>query len=119
MACDAFNAVKRLLGLAYFWTGAEHGVTGQVGATWILYAVLYDLTDSVAAQLNQPRAALSLELVYRSLYQVTLAFQRDAATDPVAYLAANAARLGILMRTRATAPSHFAQRRALTLAAGP
>jgi hypothetical protein len=116
---DAFHAVKRLLGLAYFWTGSEHGVAVQVWATWLLYAVLRDLTDAVAAQLNQPLAALSLEMVYRSLYHVTLAYQRDPATEPVAYLAANATRLGILMRKRASAPSHFAQLRALTLAAGP
>ena len=116
---DAFNAVKRLLGLAYFWTGSENGVAVQVWATWLLYAVLRDLTDAVAARLNQPLAALSQEMVYRSLYHVTLAFQRDAATDPVEYLAANATRLGILMRKRASAPSHFAQLRTLTLAAGP
>jgi hypothetical protein len=116
---DAFNAVKRLLGLAYFWTGSENGVAVQVWATWLLYAVLYDLTDAVAACLNQPLAALSLEMVSRSLYHVTGAFQRGEATAVVAYLAANATRLGILMRKRATTPSHFAQLRTLTLAAGP
>lgn len=116
---DAFNAVKRLLGLAYFWTGSENGVAVQVWATWLLYAVLSDLTDAVAACLNQPLAALSLEMVYRSLYHFTGAFQRGEATDVVAYLAAHATRLGILMRKRATAPSHFAQLRSLTLAAGP
>jgi Transposase DDE domain len=116
---DAFNAVKRLLGLAYFWTGSENGVAVQVWATWLLYAVLIDLTDAVAARLDQPLAALSLEMVYRSLYHFTAAFQRGAATDIVDYLAAHAARLGILMRKRSTAPSHFAQLRPLTLAAGP
>jgi hypothetical protein len=63
----AFDAVKRLLGLAYFWTGAEHGVAVQVWATWLLYAVLRDLTDAVAARLDQPLAARSLEMVYRRL----------------------------------------------------
>ena len=116
---DAFNAVKRLLGLAYFWTGSENGVAVQLWATWLLYAVLIDLTDAVAARLDQPLAALSLEMVYRSLYHFTAAFQRGAASDVVAYLATNATRLGILMRTRSSAPSHFAQLRTLTLAAGP
>jgi hypothetical protein len=116
---DAFNTVKRLLGLAYFWTGSENGVAVQVWATWLLYAVLVDLTDAVAARLEQPVAALSLEMVYRSLYHFTVAFQRGAATDVVAYLAAHATRLGILMRKRSSAPSHFAQLRTLTLAAGP
>ena len=91
----------------------------QVWATWLLYVVLLDLTDAVAARLDQPLAALSLEMVYRSLYHFTAAFQRGVATDVVAYLAANAARLGILMRKRSAAPSHFAQLRPLTLAAGP
>jgi hypothetical protein len=116
---DAFNAVKRLLGLAYFWTGSQNGVAVQVWATWLLYAVLLDLTDAVAARLEQPLAALSLEMVYRSLYHFTGAFQRGEATDVVEYLVANATRLGILMRRRATTPSHFAQLCTLTLAAGP
>jgi hypothetical protein len=33
---DAFAAVKRLLGLAYFWVGSENGVQLQVWATWLL-----------------------------------------------------------------------------------
>jgi DDE family transposase len=116
---DAFNAVKRLLGLAYFWTGSENGVAVQLWATWLLYAVLVDLTDAVAARLEQPLAALSLEMVYRSLYHFTAAFQRGVATDVVDYLAAEATRLGVLMRKRSSAPSRFAQLRSLTLAAGP
>ena len=39
---------KRLLGLAYFWVGSENGVQLQVWATWLLYAVLVDMTDAVA-----------------------------------------------------------------------
>ena len=58
---DAFDAVKRLLGPACFWTGSENGVAVQVWATWLLSAVLLDLTDGVAARLGQPPAALSLE----------------------------------------------------------
>ena len=30
---DAFNVVKRLLGLAYFWSGALNGILVQVWAT--------------------------------------------------------------------------------------
>jgi len=45
---DAYNIVKRLLGLAYFWCGAQNAVEMQVWATWLLYAVLIDLTDAVA-----------------------------------------------------------------------
>jgi len=116
---DAFNTVKRLLGLAYLWTGAENGVCVQLWATWLLYAVLVDLTDAVAERLGQPMAALSQEMLYRGLYHFTQAFQRGAASDVVAYLAAHAARLGILMRKRAAAPSKFARLQLLTSAAAP
>jgi len=97
---DAFAAVKRLLGLAYFWVGAENGVQLQVWATWLLYAVLVDLTDAVAEVLQRPFADLSLEMVYRSLYFVTQAYHRGETTDAVAYLAANAQLLGIIKRKR-------------------
>jgi len=102
---DAYAIVKRLLGLAYFWTGSENGVCLQLWATWLLYGVLVDLTDAVANALNQPFAALSLEMVYRSLYHFTQAYHRGEATDVVMYLAANAKWLGIIKRKRKTKPS--------------
>jgi hypothetical protein len=92
---DGDAVVKRLLGLAYFWVGAANGVQLQRWATWLLYAVLVDLPDAVAAELHQPCAALSLELVYRSLYFFTGAYQRGEATAVVPYLAAEALDLGI------------------------
>lgn len=97
---DAFNSVKRLLGLAYFWSGSINGVQVQVWATWILYAVLVDLTDAVAQALDKPFQALSMEMVYRGVYHFTQAYHRGAADDPVAYLAANAASLAIIKRKR-------------------
>src|SRR5262245_58040641 len=107
---DAFNIVKRLLGLAYFWTGSLNGVQTQVWATWIVYAVLVDLTDAVAEALCKPFRALSLEMVYRGLYHFTQAYHRGDATDPVAYLAAKAQALGILKRKRKkrTSPAELA-----------
>jgi hypothetical protein len=115
---DAYAIVKRLLGLAYFWVGSENGVQLQLWATWLLYTVLVDLTDAVAAALNRPMATLSLEMVYRSLYFFTQAYHRGEASDPVAYLAAQAARLGILKRQRSSSPSRFAEL-TLTMASGP
>jgi hypothetical protein len=97
---EAYAIVKRLLGLAYFWTGSENGVRLQLWATWLLYAVLLDLTDAVAEHLNRPLAALSVEMTYRGLYHFTVAYQQGKAADPVAYLAENAVRLGILKRER-------------------
>jgi hypothetical protein len=97
---DGYAVVKRLLGLAYFWVGSANGVQVQLWATWLLYAVLVDLTDAVAEELNQPFAALSLEMVYRSLYFFTGAYQRGQASDVVQYLAAEAGDLGIVKRKR-------------------
>jgi hypothetical protein len=97
---DAFNVVKRLLGLAYFWTGSINGIQVQVWATWILYAVLVDLTDAVAQALNRPFHTLSMEMVYRGLYHFTQAHHRRKADDVVSYLAADAEGLGIIKRKR-------------------
>ncbi len=102
---DAYAIVKRLLGLAYFWNGCQNGITLQLWATWLLYAILIDLTDAVAEALNQPLAALSLEMVYRSLYFFTQAYHRGTASDLVVYLAQNAGWLGILKRKRRHEPS--------------
>ena len=115
---EAYAIVKRLLGLAYFWTGSENGVCLQLWATWLLYAVLVDLTDAVANALNQPFAALSLEMVYRSLYHFTQAYHRGEATDVVAYLATNAQWLGIIKRKRKTKPSPL-KRSSLTASSQP
>jgi hypothetical protein len=112
---EAFALVKRLLGLAYFYVGSVNGVKLQVWATWLLYAVLVDLTDAVAEQLETATRHVSIEMVFRGLYHFTSAYQRGEATDPVAYLAANAARLGIRKRKRRSAGA----RTALTNRDGP
>ena len=100
---DAYAIVKRLLGLAYFWCGAQNAVEIQVWATWLLYAVLVDLTDSVAEALSQPFAAISMEMVYRSLYFFTQAHQRGQADEVVSYFVANAKLFGIVKRKRKSA----------------
>ena len=65
---DAFNIVKRLLGLSYLWTGSINGIKrdaegfwscrarhwrrrAAIWATWFFYAVLVDLGDAVADEL--------------------------------------------------------------------
>lgn len=100
---DAYNVVKRLLGLAYFWCGAQNAVEMQVWATWLLYVVLVDLSDAVADALHQPFAAISIEMVYRSLYFFTQAHNRGETDDVVSYFAANAKLLGIVKRKRKSA----------------
>ncbi len=60
---DAFNIVKCLLGLAYFWTGSQYGILLQIWTTWLLYGVLVDLTDAVANALGKPFMDISMEIV--------------------------------------------------------
>lgn len=91
---------KRLLGLSYFWSGAQNAVELQVWATWLLYAVLIDLTDAVAEALDQPASAVSVEMVFRSLHYAADPCLRGEAPSVVAYLAANAKLLGIIKRPR-------------------
>lgn len=102
---DAYAIVKRLLGLAFFHCSAQNAVQMQLWATWILYAVLVDLTDEVAQQLNKPFARISIEMVYRSLPFFARAHQRGDADNLIDYLVANAKRLGILKSIRSDQPS--------------
>ncbi len=99
---DAYSIVKRLLGLAYFWCGAQNAVEMQVWATWLLYVVLIDLTDAVAEALNKPFSAISIEMVYRSLYFFANARQRGETDNVVVYLATEAKFFGILKRKHKT-----------------
>jgi hypothetical protein len=96
---EAFLLVKRLLGLAYLRTGAANGIQLQAWATWLLYAVLVDLSDAVAEELALPLERISLELVFGGLYFFVGAHARGDATDPVAYLASQPD-LGIVKRRR-------------------
>lgn len=85
---EAFNVVKRLLGLSYLWTGSVNGVKLQLWATWLFYAVLVDLGDAVADEVGVPFDQISLEMLYRGLYHFSTALQTGKASDPVLYFAA-------------------------------
>ncbi len=99
---DAFNTVKRLLGLSYLWTGSINGIKLQIWATWLFYAVLVDLGDAVADELSLPLDRVSLEMIYRGLYYFHNASSREEASDPVKYFAHpdNQKCLGIVKRQR-------------------
>lgn len=84
---DAFHTAKRLLGLAYLWTGSVNGIQLQIWATWLFYAILVDLGDAVADAMALPFDRISLEMLFRGLYHFTQAFQWGDADDPVAYFA--------------------------------
>jgi len=84
---EAFNTVKRLLGLSYLWTGSINGIKLQIWATWLFYAILVDLGDAIADELALPFDRISLEMVYRGLYYFHGASVRGEALDPVQYFA--------------------------------
>jgi hypothetical protein len=115
---EAFNTVKRLLGLSYIWTGSLNGIKLQLWGTWLFYAVLVDLGDAVADEVSllkrcstwgNPKTALfalpfdriSLEMIYRGLYHFYVAHQKGLATDPIKYFAAPVNRdLGVIKSIR-------------------
>jgi uncharacterized membrane protein len=41
-----------LLGLSYLWTDSVNGIKLQIWATWLFYAVLLDVADAVADELE-------------------------------------------------------------------
>ena len=98
-----FLLVKRLLGLSYLWVGSLNGVQLQVWATFLFYAILIDLCDDVANQLQLPLQAISVEMVFRSLYYYTVARAQGSGETAAEYLARDARGLGIIKRQRARA----------------
>ncbi|PSB11629.1 IS4 family transposase [Pleurocapsa sp. CCALA 161] len=103
---DAFNTVKRLLGLSYLWTGSINGIKLQIWATWLFYAVLVDLGDAVADEISLPLDRISLEMIYRGLYYFHGASCRGEASDLVKYFANPDIQkcLGIVKRKRKPKP---------------
>ena len=112
---DAFLTVKSLLGLSYFFCAADNAVNLQVWATWILYAILVDLTDAVAEALARPFADISkvaqpleraarllgaMEMVYRALYHYVRALHRGETLDVVAFLIADHKLFGLIKRKK-------------------
>ena len=97
---DAFNVVKRLLGLAYFYCGSVNAIQLQVWTTWLLYAMLIDLTDSVAEALHKPFKVISMEMVFRGLYHFAQARHRGQASDPIEYFVRKAKSLSLIKQKR-------------------
>jgi hypothetical protein len=96
---EAFLVVKRLLSLAYLWTGSLNGILLQVWATWLFFALLVDLGDDIANELMLPFDRISLEMVFRGLYHFALARKRGETSDPIKYLAEHQD-LGVVKRIR-------------------
>ena len=96
----AYFVVKRLLGLAYFWSGAQNAVEFQLWSVWIVYSILIDLSDEVAELLDLPFESLSIEMIYRSMYYYVKAVERGEADSLPHFLQQNAKHLGIIKRKR-------------------
>ena len=114
----AFSTVKRLLGLAYFWSGSQNAVELQLWSTWIIYTVVIDLSDEVAGLLNLPFERISVEMVFRSIYYYLKAVERGEPWSLPEYLAAHAADLGVVKRKRKNQTNVF-DSWPLTIAADP
>ena len=98
---ETFLLLKRLLGLSYLWTGSINGIKLQLWASWLLYAVLIDLSDEIADELTLPFDSISIEMVFRGIYHFTQALNQGLATDIIAYLTAPENRdLGIVKPPR-------------------
>jgi hypothetical protein len=98
---EAFNTVKRLLGLSYLWTGYLNGIQLQIWGILIFYAILVDLGDAVADKLSLLIDWISLEMIYRGLYHFYVAHQKGKPTDAIEYFAAPEKRdLGIVKSQR-------------------
>jgi Transposase DDE domain len=97
---DAFALTKRLLDLAYVWTGSSNAVPLQIDATLMFYAVLLTICQQVAQVLGEPLERISVEMVFRAFYHDSRAVQRGECDDLVTFLAEHAQLLSIVKRWR-------------------
>ena len=97
---DAFALTKRVLDVAYVWTGSTNAVQWQIYATLIFYAVLLTICQQVAQVLGEPLERISVEMVFRAFYHYSRAVERGACDDLVSFLAEHAQLLGIVKRWR-------------------
>jgi hypothetical protein len=97
---DAFALTKRVLDLAYLWTGSRNAVQLQIYATLIFYAVLLTICQQVAEALGEPLERISVEMVFRAFYHYSRAVQRGECDELVPFLVTHAKLLGIVKRWR-------------------
>jgi hypothetical protein len=97
---DAFALTKRLLDLAYIWTGSTNAVQLQFYATLIFYAVLLTICQQVAEVLGGPLERISVEMVFRAFYHHSRAVRRGECDNLVMFLVEHATLLGMVKRWR-------------------
>jgi len=97
---DAFLLTKRVLDLAYVWTGSSNAVQLQICATLIGYAVLVTICQQVAQALGELVERIAVEMVFRAFYHSSQAVQHGECDERVPFLVAHAKLLGIVKRWR-------------------
>ena len=97
---DAFALTKRLLDLAYVWTGSRNGVQLRIDATLLFYAVLLTICQQVAQALGEPLERISVKMVFRAFYHYSRAVQRGESDNVIQFLTEHAKLLGIVKRQR-------------------
>jgi Transposase DDE domain len=97
---EACALTKRLLDLAYVWTGSSNAVQLQIYATLMFYAVLLTICQQVAQVVGDPLERISVEMVFRAFYHDSRAVQRGECDDLGAFLAEHAQLLGLVKRQR-------------------
>jgi hypothetical protein len=97
---EACALTKRLVDLAYVWTGSSTAVPLQIYATLMVYAVLLTICQQVAQVLGEPLERISVEMVVRAFSHDSRAVQRGECDDLVAFLAEHAKLLGLVKRQR-------------------
>ncbi len=65
-----------------------NGIKLQIWATWLFYAVLLDVADAVADELELCTEQISLEMLFRGFSHFNHAYSRGKASDPIAYFSA-------------------------------
>ena len=104
---DAFLLTKRVLDLAYLWSGSRNAVQLQVYATLIFYGVLIEVCQETAMLLGQPLERISVEMVFRGFYHYSQALQKGSSRSLVSFLTEHARLLGLVKRVRKRDREHL------------
>ena len=83
---SAFCTVKPRLNLSYVWTASLNEVQLQIWGTWLFYAILVDLGDAVAEELEILFEQISLEMIYRGMYNFMQLIKKNQLSTQLSIL---------------------------------
>jgi hypothetical protein len=78
-----FSSGQAFAGLILSLDRFLNGIKLQIWATWLMYAVLVDLSDAVAEAVQLPLERISMEMVLRGF--TSFQYNQGKSTDPIAY----------------------------------